>query len=299
MRKWVRWWGIAVFILIILLVLGVGYLFSDRIIANNIEETGEFFIGAKVDVGKADLTLMPLGISLNYLKIADPNSPMQNLIDVDKISFHLDGKYLFERKVIIKDMVIEGLKFNTERKKSGEVKGAEPFTVKHAIDDFIIPLFDLSKLATFIEQEKLQSVDALMDASQDIRRVENEWKASIRVMPNMEDIQEYQNRTNVIITDIKKNKVSGLITHARGIKRLKEEIDIDIEDIKLNKKAMLSDIDSLKSKKNRGLDFIEKDIAKLRDKYTLDIRGFKNFSKYIFNDDVLHQIDEGLYGITS
>ena len=294
MRKWVRWWGIVVFILIILLTLGVWYLLADRIITNNIEKTGEFIVGAKVDVGKVNLTLIPLGISLNDLKVADPNSPMQNLIDVDNIHFHLDGKYLFERKVIINDMVVDGLKFNTKRKKSGEIKGAEPLTVKHAIDGFILPLFDLSKLESFVKQEKLQSIDALMDVSQDIKRVENEWNASIRMIPNMEDIQEYQNRTNVIIADIKRNKVSGLITHARRIKRLKEEIDKDIENIKLNKKSMLIDIDSLETKKNRALGYIDKNIAKLREKYTPDIRGFKNFSKYIFKDDVLQQIDEGL-----
>ena len=294
MRKWVRWWGLAAFILIILLVSGVWYLLADRIIANNIEKTGEYIVGAKVEVGKAELTLMPLGISLNNLKVADANSPMQNLIDVEEISFHLDGKYLFERKVIIKDMVVEGLKFNTERQQSGEIRGAEPFTVKHAIDDFIIPLLDLSQLSTFVEQEQLKSIDGLFAVLQDIKRVESEWKAAIRTMPNMEDMHEYRNRTNVIIDDIKENKVTGIIAHARGIKRLKEELDRDIEDIKINKIAMSIDLDSLKTKKDRGLGFIEKDIAKLRNKYTPDVQGFKNFSKYIFKDDILHQIDEGL-----
>ena len=83
---------------------------------------------------------------------------MENLIDVDDISFHLDGKYLFERKVIIKDMVVDGLKFNTERQRSGAIAGAKPLTVNRAIDDFILPLLDISKLKTFIEQEELQSI---------------------------------------------------------------------------------------------------------------------------------------------
>ena len=294
MRKWIRWWGLAAFVLIILFISGVWYLLADRIIANNIENTGEYIVGAKVEVGKADLTLMPLGISLNNLKVADPNLPMQNLIDVEEISFHLDGKYLFERKVIIKDMVIEGIKFNTVRQKSGEIRGAEPLNVKHAIDDFILPLLDLSNLQKFVEQEELQFIDGLNVVSEDIKRIENEWKAALRMMPNMEDMRKYQNRTNVIIADIKENKVSGLITHARGIKRLKEELESDIVNIKTNKKAMSIDLDFLKTKKKRGLNFIEKDLAKLRNKYTPDMQGFKNFSKYIFKDDVLRQIDEGL-----
>lgn len=294
MRKWIRWWGIAVFILIILLILGVWYLLADRIIVNNIEKTGEYIVGAKVKVGKAHLTIIPLGITLNNLQVANPNSPMQNLIEVDNIRFHLDGKYLFERKVIIKDMVIEGLKFNTKREKSGEIKGAKPLTVKRAIDDFVIPLLDLSKLKTFVEQEELQTIDGLNAAAHDIIRVENEWKAAFRMMPNMEDMREYRNRANVIFADIKTNKITGLITHARGIKRLKEEIERDINEIKINKKAMFIDIDSLETKKNRALEYVDKDIAKLREKYTPDLHGFKNFSKYIFKDDVLRQIDEGL-----
>lgn len=293
MRKWIRWWGITVFILIILLVVGVWYLLADRIIVNNIEKTGEYIIGAKVEVGKADLTIIPLGITLYNLRVANPNSPMQNLIEVENIRFHLDGKYFFERKVIIKDMVVDGLKFNTAREKSGEIKGAKPLTVKRAIDDFVMPLLDLSKLKTFVEQEELQTIVGLNSVSQDIVRVEKEWKAAFRMMPNLDDIREYRNRANAIITDVKKNKVTGIITHARGIKRLKEEIDRDIEDIKINKKAMFIDIDSLKTKKNRALDYVYKDIAKLREKYTPDIRGFKNFSKYIFKDDLLRQIDEG------
>jgi len=294
MRKWVRWWGIVVFILIILLVLGVWYLFADRIIVNNIEEAGEFIVGAKVDIGKTNLTIIPLGITLNNLKVADPNSPMQNLIDVDNISFHLDGKYLFERKVIIKDMVIEGLKFNTERQKSGEIAGAKPLTVNRAIDDFILPLLDISNLKTFIEQEDLQSIDGLNAVKQDIIRVEKEWKAAYRLMPNTGDMREYRNKTNIIIADVKENKVKGLITNARGIRQLKDEINRDIDNINLNKKAMEIDLDSLETKKNRVLGYIDKDIAKLREKYTPDIRGFNNFSKYIFKDDILRQIDDGL-----
>ena len=294
MKKWVRWWGIAVFILIILFMSGIWYLLADRIIINNIEKTGEYIVGAKVEVGDANLTLIPFGISLNDLKVANPNSPLQNLVDIKIIDFHLDGKYLFERKIIIQDMVVEGLKFNTDRKNSGEIRGAKPLTVKRAIDDFILPILDLSELKVFIEQEKLNSIEGLADIKNDIKRVQNEWNASIRMMPNMDDMDEYRNRINVIISDVKKNKVAGLITHARGIKHLKDEIDRDINDLTINKEAMLIDIDSLETKKNRGLDNVSKDIAKLRDKYTPDIRGFKNFSKYIFKDDVLQQVDEGL-----
>ncbi len=294
MSKWIRWWGIAAFMLAIILIFLGWFIFVDRIIANNIEEVGEFVVGAEVEVGKADLTIFPLGITIEKLLVADPKAPMYNLIDVDNIRFHLDGKHLFDRKVIIKDMVVEGVKFNTARKKSGKIEGAKPLTGKHAYDEFILPLLDLSQLKTFVGQENLQSIDGLNAVKEDILRIENEWKASLRMMPNMDDMRDYQKRSNVIISDIKDNKTKGLITHAKGIKLLKDELKRDIENIKINKRAMLIDIDSLATKKNRALNYIDTDIAKLRKKYTIDKQGLKNFSKYIFKDDIIKQFDDGL-----
>lgn len=294
MSKWIRWWGVVAFIIAIILIFCVWYMLVDKIIANNIEQVGEFVVGADVEVGKADLTIFPLGITLENLLVADPNSPMHNLIDVDNISFHLDGKHLFDRKVIIKDMVVEGIKFNTARKKSGKIEGAKPLTVKRGYDEFILPLLDLSKLKTFVEQENLQSIDGLNALKEDILRIDNEWRISFRMMPNIEDVHNYQKRSNIIITDIENNRVKGLITHAKNIKVLKEELGRDIEQIKINKRAMLIDIDSLTTKKNRALGYIDTDIAKLRKKYTIDKQGLKNFSKYIFKDDIIKQFEDGL-----
>lgn len=294
MRKWVRWWGIAAFIAIILIILGIWYLLADRIIKNNIEESGEFIVGAKVEIGKVDLSIIPLGINIKNMQITDPNSPMKNLIDVDNIQFHLDAKYLFDRKVIIEDMVVEGLKFNTDREKSGEIEGAEPLTVKRAFDDFVMPLLDLSKLKTFIEQEDLQSINELNEVVDDFDRVYTEWQASVRMMPTIDDMNAHRSRANKIIVDIEKNRVTGLIANSKKIKQLKEDVERDIDNINVNKKAMQIDLDSLKTKKNRALKYIEDDFAKLSAKYTPDIRGLKNFSRYIFKDDVLQQIDDGL-----
>jgi len=294
MNKWIRWWGIIAFVAVILIAAGIWYLLADKIIENNIEKSGEFIVGAEVEIGKADLSVIPLGITLKDVKVTDPNSPMKNLIDVENVQFHIDGKYLFERKVIIQDMVVDGLKFNTDREKSGEIAGAKPLTVKCAFDDFVMPLLDLSKLKTFIEQEELQSIDGLNDVIGDIERVNNEWQVAFRMMPTMDDLTKHRNRANSIKKEIEKNKVTGLIANRTNIKNLKEAIERDVDEININKKAMQIDIDSLKTKKNRAMKYIESDFAKLSAKYTPDIRGLKNFSKFIFKDDILRQIDEGL-----
>lgn len=294
MRKWIRWWGIIAFIVIVLIATGSWFLFADKIVERNIEKTGEYLVGAKVDIQKADLSIIPLGITLENITVANPNAPTHNLIDAENIQFHLDGKYLFERKVIIQDMVVDGLKFNTERSESGEIKGAEPMSVSRAYDEFVMPLLDLSKLKTFIEQEDLKSINNLKAVINDFERVNKEWQAAVKSMPTVDDVKKYRTRSEKIYSDIEKNSVTGLLANAKNINDLKEDIERDINVINLNKKAMLVDIDSLQTKKDRAIASIEKDYIKLTEKYTPNIRGLKNFSKYIFKDDIIQQIDKGL-----
>lgn len=294
MSKWIRWWGIGAFVAIVGIISAIWYLFADKLIENNIEKTGEYIVGAKVEIGKAALSVIPLGITLTDMKIADPNSPMRNMFEVENIQFHLDGKYLFERKVIINDMIVEGIKFNTERDESGEIKGEKPISVNKVYEDFILPVLDISDVETFIEQENLQSIDQFEYLVNDIDRVKKEWVYATRELPTADDVSKYRERSAKIYDEIENNMISGLVANAAKIKNLKDDVERDIDDINLNIEAMQIDLDSLKVKKGRALQAIENDYKHLVLKYTPDIQGLKNFSRYIFKDSILEQIDAGI-----
>ncbi len=294
MKNWIRWWGIVVFVAILIILCGVWYLWADKIIERNIEKTGEFITGAKVDVGKADLSFVPLGITLKNLQVTDPNSPMNNLFEIDNAKLHLDGKYLFERKVIIEDMIIDGLKFNTPRKKSGEIKGGEVLSVKRVYDKLILPTINLSKLKSFVVEEELESIDRLNDVIAAAERINLEWRQSYANLPTKSDVTAYKRQSAKIVKDIEDNAVKGLLTNAKQIKDLKTAIENDIKTIDNYKRSILNDLDSLQTDKEQALQSLEDDYAKLSKKYTPDIRGLKNFSKYIFKDDILRKIDEGI-----
>jgi len=294
MSKWIRWWGIVAFVVIVGIFSAIWYLLADKLIERNIEKTGEYIVGAEVEIGKADLSIIPLGITLSDMTIADPSSPMRNMFEVENIQFHLDGKYLFERKIIIQDMVIEGLKFNTKRERSGEIKDAAPLTANKIYEDFIVPVLDLSKLETFIEQEEIQSIKHFEYLVYDINRVKNEWVSAAKQLPTESDLGKYRERSAKIYSEIESNKVSGLISNAKNIKKLKDDIERDIDDINLNITAMQIDLDSLTEKKQRALKAIDRDYEHLIQKYSPDIQGLKNFCKYIFKDSILEQIDAGI-----
>jgi hypothetical protein len=106
MKKWLRWQGIAAFVVVSALLAGVWMLVVDRVIQGVIEKAGTKAVGAKVELGAADLTLFPLGLTLSRLQVTDPDEPMVNVVEVARIAGSLDGLNLLRRKVIIKEMAV-------------------------------------------------------------------------------------------------------------------------------------------------------------------------------------------------
>ena len=101
MKKWIRWWGIVAFIVIVFGGILIWYLMADKIIANQIEDTGEYIFGAKVDVGNADMNLNPFCVTVTNLKVANPASPMKNLFDAEKVFVDIElDRYLTEKLLL-------------------------------------------------------------------------------------------------------------------------------------------------------------------------------------------------------
>ncbi|MCX5819268.1 MAG: hypothetical protein NT047_05090 [Deltaproteobacteria bacterium] len=91
MKKWIRWQGIAAFVVVSALLAGVWGLVVDRVIKGIIEKAGTKAVGAKVELGAADLSLFPLGLTLNRLPVTDPDEPMTNAVEITRVAGSLDG----------------------------------------------------------------------------------------------------------------------------------------------------------------------------------------------------------------
>ena len=76
-------------------------------------------VGAEVDV-KADVKLFPLGITLKELQVTNPDVPETNSFECRHIAFNVDSLNLLRRKVIINEMAVEGMRFDTKRTAAGE-----------------------------------------------------------------------------------------------------------------------------------------------------------------------------------
>src|SRR5574341_2032200 len=118
----IRWPGLIAFVVVVGIGLAIWFLVIDGLVKRGIEAAGSKLVGAKVELDTADVSLIPLGIELRRLQVANPDAPMRNAVEFRRIAFGMEALQLLRRKVIIDEMAIEGMRFNTPRVTSGAIK---------------------------------------------------------------------------------------------------------------------------------------------------------------------------------
>lgn len=101
-------------VLFCVLEFGSGWALKQAVISS-----AEPVIGARVEIGESNVSLVGAQATLRDLRIADPKRPMQNLVEADQIELDFEADSLLRRKAIADRGVIRGLRFGTDRKTSG------------------------------------------------------------------------------------------------------------------------------------------------------------------------------------
>ena len=134
----------------------------DSLVERGIETIGTKLVGATVELGAADVSFFPLGIELKRLEVTNPDEPMRNAVEAARIAFGMEALQLLRRKVIIDEMTVDGVRFNTERKTSGAiVKQAEQKKPETAASSFSLPALDLPSARDILAKEDLESLKAI------------------------------------------------------------------------------------------------------------------------------------------
>ncbi|WP_419661478.1 hypothetical protein Dvar_19110 [Desulfosarcina variabilis str. Montpellier] len=201
MKRWIRWKGLIAFVVAVIVIAVVWVLVVDMVVRRGIEYAGTRAVGARVDLAKADLTLFPTGLELTGLAVTNPESPMQNAVEISHMQMDLDPGYLIRRKVIIGDMVMEGLRFDTPRKTSGEVpelSGPDEETEQEPGDgssltdgaleklcgEFSMPSLTQPDVKAILAKEPLASVELAQDLEKKIQADKELWKKKLTQLPD-------------------------------------------------------------------------------------------------------------------
>jgi uncharacterized protein (TIGR03545 family) len=115
-RGIVRWKGIIPLVLILLAIVVLWLTLGENLLRNTIEEAATKFLGTEVDIARLDVSLRDATVELRGVSIADPFDRMRNLVEADRVRGVLEGRPLHERKIILRTLVLGGMRTGTTRR---------------------------------------------------------------------------------------------------------------------------------------------------------------------------------------
>ncbi len=111
-----RWRAVGPLLFFGLVLVVLYLLFADRIARRETEATLSETLGTEVDLASLRIRETDAAVDLGGLQIADPRNPDRNLIEAGTITVDLDPVPLAEKKIVIDELRLSGLRFLTARK---------------------------------------------------------------------------------------------------------------------------------------------------------------------------------------
>ncbi|MEE8397673.1 MAG: TIGR03545 family protein, partial [Desulfobacterales bacterium] len=290
MQKWIRWKGLVAFVCVVGLIGLVWILSIDGIVERNLEKYGTKAIGAKVELAKATVSLFPAGLELNDLQVTNPDEPMENAVQVSRISLTIDTLSLLRRKMIVNEMTLEGMRLNTPRRSSGAVVSEKGTAKKQdPVDtggkkDFCkkpgLPQFDQLDVKEIVRNERLETLALVASFQTDLDAEKKKWEARLADLPNRETFDNYRKRIDKLRSGSKGFSLSMLssIGDASNIaKDIKQDMD-RLQQTKQDFDQALVDINQRIEKAKRAP---YEDLNRLKNKYGLSPEGLNNLSQLV------------------
>ncbi|MBN1385322.1 MAG: TIGR03545 family protein [Elusimicrobia bacterium] len=117
--KFIRWKAIIPTVIILVLLSIFSIFCLDGIIKKTIIKTGESVFGARVDIVSVKTKFKDMSVKIHGLQVADKNDVWKNILEIEKIGFAVSPLQLLSKKLIIDEMITEGIRWGTKRETSG------------------------------------------------------------------------------------------------------------------------------------------------------------------------------------
>lgn len=298
MWKWIRLKGLIAFVVVVGFVCLFWFAFVDVLIEGWIEKYGTKLVGAKVELAEADLSLFPVGMGLRGLRVTDPHHPMRNAVEVEGADFTLNTARLLERKIIIEEMAINGVRLNTPRKRSGAIsrkakgqseKGKE--ITKEASKKFKLPSLEVPDVKEILEKEDLESVRLVESVKQDIRKTKEKWEKRLDELPGEKDIKSYKERLDRLKSK-SEGGLAGILSSAGEVASIKEDLEDDLSRIKRARKEFEKEKEGLISRFKQAQRAPMNDVQRLKSKYSLSPQGFANLGDLLLKAGLSNWVNQ-------
>ncbi len=295
MTQWIRWWGLGLFLLIVLAL----WLGTNPLIKWSIETTGTQAVGAKVELDSVSLRFNPVALELNRLQVTNPNAPMRNSMEAGRIEMALDGFALLRRQFIAENMAVEGLRFDTERETSGDIGGrwfsrerrearrAEADEKSFDIGRFL-PGLDLPDPDEVVAREREQLQAKIDELDGEAGEIEQGWQDHIRELPDRDAVDAYRARLDEI-------RDMDRLRRVPAARDLRNDINDDLDKVRSLGERLETDRERVRELNARARALPADEARRLMAATGLD-EGFEGVTRQLLGAQMSTWIQRGLGG---
>jgi uncharacterized protein (TIGR03545 family) len=174
---------------------------------------GEAAIGAKVEVAEVTTSLRGGEITITGIAAANPRKPMRNLLEAEQLRLEVDAAQLLRNRVVVRDGLIGGLQFDSERTTSGALEAAAEVDAGPSALDPIISAAQGKALAWFddLSGRVEQDLMASLATPKVIDELEKRWPAQYEALKaRAEGLRVKSKEIEATFREVKKNPLRNL-----------------------------------------------------------------------------------------
>jgi uncharacterized protein (TIGR03545 family) len=231
-----RWKAIGPLLLFFALLGVLVWIFAEPVARDTAEEAGSELLGTQVDLGKLDLLPRQASVDLRALQIADPFVLTRNLIEADEIRLKLNPAALAEKKLVIEQLTLHGMRFGTTRKTPAHPPSGKGFapqvyrSVQQWAKQFNVPLLSLTPIDTIrqlaLDPTQLTTVreaQALLTRTDSVRKGLEQGLQQLNIAPTLDSARALAQR--LAATDPKKLGLDGTRQAVQSVQQSLKEIE--------------------------------------------------------------------------
>jgi uncharacterized protein (TIGR03545 family) len=191
--KLFRWRAVGPLLLFLLILVVLWIVLADSIVRAQAESGLSQVLGTQVDIGTLRIREAEAAVDIGDLAIADPRNPNRNLVQAGTITVDLDPVPLAEKKIVIDEFRLAGLRFLTPR--TTPARPADPDspagrllreTAQWARDKFQFPKLALGRIDSLkslvLSPDQLGTVQAAKAFAGRVDSVRNTFEQSLAAL---------------------------------------------------------------------------------------------------------------------